>query len=152
MLVNQFEHVIPLFFQNHQIQADDALVASRVNLRDGPKAKKKSLLRPTMCGPQKTEQYMVFIGQNNQLQPKDCNRIQSERNLWRQGMLVDWKEGCPSIGVVDSCARTLFANQPDLLAQARTCWIKEVGEREHTSYDENNKPYQTNNILSEVSL
>lgn len=162
MLVNQFENVIPLFeklhpgkiglfcfdhSQNHQAQADDALVATRMNLRDGSKAKKKYLMRPTMLGPQNTEQYMVFIDQNNQLQPKGAQRVLSERNLWRHGMVMDCKEGCPGNGVVDCCARTLLANQPDFLAQAQTCCIKEVGEREHTSYDENNIPYQTKHIV-----
>jgi hypothetical protein len=163
MLIDQFTTVINIFervhpgkvavfcfdhSQNHQAQADDALVANRLNFNDGSRAQKFHLIRPTYWGPNNTEQSMVYIDEQRQsFQPKGAKRILQERGLWIDGLKMDCKNGCPGNGQINCCARTLIANQPDFLRQSETCWIKEVGQALHDSVDENNQPIQLRHVV-----
>lgn len=74
---------------------------------------------------------MIYIDAQGNRPPKEIYRVLLERNLWEPNLRLDCPQGCPGNNIINCCARTLMANQPDFLAQQETCWIKEEGTKPH---------------------
>jgi hypothetical protein len=132
-LVNQLQtKAIPLFnylhpnktaifafdnSQNHHAMADNALIASRLNLSDGLKAasggsRKRVIMRNGYYyddDDNKIIQSMI----NEDGGQKGIKRILLDRGLWREGIKLDQ-------------ARELLNNEPDFIEQSRTPWLKEI--------------------------
>lgn len=141
-LIEQVEHAINIFerthpdcigvfaFDNatsHTAFAEDALVASKMNLNPGGSVPK---MHDTLWNGQRQSMiiendYIVYDKKtkkniNLRSQPKGIQWILTERGLWYDGMVLDCnacknKESDPNI--IDCCARRLIANQPDFLAE-----------------------------------
>jgi len=95
---------------NHSAFAEDALLATNMNLNPGGKQHK---LKDGwfMKDGQKIEQKMV----NSEGEAKGIKLVLIERGLWNDSLRLDCAQ-CPE-GVLDCCARTLMSNQADFQAQ-----------------------------------
>lgn len=133
--INIFERTHPgnvgiFAFDNatsHTAFAEDALVASKMNLSPGGSVPK--MRDTTWSGGHQSmvieEDYFVYNKKtksnvNLRGQPKGIQWVLSERGLWQEGMALECalckrKEADPN--VIDCCACRLMANQPDFLAQ-----------------------------------
>ncbi len=101
---------------NHNAYANDALVVSRMNLKDGGK---QSLLHNGKM-PDGSPHIMTFIDADGITKPKGIRRILEERGLWVQG-LAKQCDPCKS-HVVDltnlpCCASRILGRQPDFATQ-----------------------------------
>jgi hypothetical protein len=101
---------------NHNAYADDALVVSRMNLKDGGK---QPLLRDGKM-PDGSPHTMTFMDADGITKPKGIRRILEERGLWIQG-LVKQCDACKS-HVFDPtkpqcCAVRILSQQSDFASQ-----------------------------------
>src|SRR2546421_2224379 len=101
---------------NHTAYTEDALVVSRMNLKDGGK---QPLLRNGKM-PDGSPHIMTFIDADSITKPKGIQRILEERGLWVQG-LAKQCDSCKS-HVVDltnlpCCASRILGRQPDFATQ-----------------------------------
>ena len=114
--------------QGHTAYANDALLASKMNLNPGG-AVPKLLNGWFMHDGHRISQPMVFPmdHRTNPDQPKGIKQVLDERGLWRQGLRLDCKKTriC-SIDSNDCCARQLLSQQPDFLEQKSS--VQEVVE------------------------
>lgn len=113
--------------QGHSAYAEDALLASRMNMNPGGK---QAILRDGwfMQGDTKVKQSMVFPQDHPQFpgQPKGMKQVLIERGLFRQGLVMLCRKknnsdgtqsgGCDTT-VTDCCACRIIEHQPDFLEQ-----------------------------------
>jgi len=101
---------------NHNAFADDALVVSRMNLKDGGK---QPLLRDGKM-PDGSPHIMTFMDVDGVKKPKGIRRVLEERGLWIPGL----KRKCnactqhnPDPNKLDCCATRILSAQPDFASQ-----------------------------------
>lgn len=137
-LVQQFANVIPIFkdlhpdcdlvfafdnSQNHHAMADNALVASRLNLSDGG----SFLLRETtfvLDGEERIQSMQLPGGKQ-----KGVRTILMERSLWPRNktkfnLLCKVCKDGEETNSTDCCARKLLSSQPDFIQQK--IWLHET--------------------------
>jgi transposase len=114
--------------QGHAAYANDALLATKMNLNPGgavPKLRDGWFMH-NGC---RISQPMVFPTDHptHPNQPKGIKQVLNERGLWRQGLHLECKKPkiC-SIDSIDCCARRLLSQQPDFLEQKSS--VQEVIE------------------------
>src|ERR1700720_3006644 len=115
--------------QGHAAYAEDALLASKMNLNPGgavPKLRDGWFMQDG-C---RITQPMVFPTDHPTLnagKPKGIKQVLLERGLWRQGLNLECKKPkqC-SVDSIDCCARRLLSQQPDFLEQKSS--VQEVIE------------------------
>jgi hypothetical protein len=108
---------------NHGAMADDALVATRMNLN--PKGANVPKMRNGwfMKNGEKVTQPMV----DEKGEPKGIKAVLVERGLWRDQLKLDC-DGCPD-GSTSCCARKIISLQPDFQEQRSV--IAEIIEKNH---------------------
>jgi len=101
---------------NHNAFADDALMVSRMNMKDGGK---QPLLRNGIM-PDGSPHAMTFTDVNGVVKPKGIRRVLEERGLWIPGL----KRKChactqhdPDPNKLDCCATRILSVQPDFASQ-----------------------------------
>ena len=101
---------------NHNAFADDALVVSRMNMKDGGK---QPLLRNGQM-PDSSSHSMTFVDSDGVTKPKGIRRILQERGLWVQG-LVRQCDTCKSHISdpvnLECCVVRILSRQPDFASQ-----------------------------------
>jgi hypothetical protein len=135
-LVNQLQtKAIPLFnylhpnktaifafdnSQNHQAMADDALIATRLNLSDGFKAstRKRPMIMRDGYYYDQDDNKIIQSMRNENGEQKGIRRILQERGLWRDQFKLD-------------SAIEILRNEPDFVAQSHMSWLKEVVTSAH---------------------
>ena len=107
---------------SHCCFAEDALIASKMNLSPGGK---QPLMRNTINSLQQHPQTMVFpdhpdVPERLRGKAKGLEQVLRERGLWRNGLRLQ----CPKVkdvpqcnGQEGCCARRIMASQPDFQAQ-----------------------------------
>lgn len=103
--------------QGHSAYAEDALLASRMNMHPGGK---QATMRDGwyIKDGQRVTQAMNFPSDHpsHPLSPKGMKVVLQERGLWRARMLMKCKDGCAA-GPTDCCAKRCIESQPDFKAQ-----------------------------------
>jgi transposase len=103
--------------QNHHAMADNALIASRLNLSDGLKAasggSRKRVIMRNGYYYDDDDNKIVQSMMNEDGGQKGIKRILLDRGLWREGIKLDQ-------------ARELLNNEPDFIEQSRMPWLKEI--------------------------
>ena len=101
---------------NHNAFADDALVVSRMNLKDD---RKQPLLRDGKM-PDGSSYIMTFMDVDGVKKPKGIRRVLEERGLWIPGL----KRKCntctqhnPDPNKLDCCVTRILSAQPDFASQ-----------------------------------
>jgi len=101
---------------NHNAFADDALVVSRMNMKDGGK---QPLLRDGKM-PDGSPHIMTFTDVDGVVKPKGIRRVLEERGLWIPGL----KRKCNACtqhnldpNKLDCCATRILSAQPDFASQ-----------------------------------
>ena len=101
---------------NHNAFADDILVVSRMNIKDGGK-------QPLLCNdrmPDGSPHVIIFMDVDSIVKPKSIRRVLEERGLW----IPDLKKKCnactqhnPNLIRLDCCATRILSAQPDFASQ-----------------------------------
>jgi hypothetical protein len=101
---------------NHNAFADDALLVSRINMKDGGK---QPLLRNGIM-PDGSPHIMTFMDTDGIIKPKGIKRILEERNLWIPGLIKQCnacKKNTFDPKKLNCCASRILSVQPDFISQ-----------------------------------
>jgi hypothetical protein len=102
--------------QGHAAYAEDALLASRMNLRPGGK---QACMRDGwfIQNGRKVTQMMIFPQDHPEFpdQPKGIKQVLTERGLWINNLHMHCKTCAP--GATSCCAKQILELQPDFKAQ-----------------------------------
>ncbi|KAJ3561191.1 hypothetical protein NP233_g10346 [Leucocoprinus birnbaumii] len=103
--------------QGHCAYAEDALIASRMNLKpSGKQARLRNGWYFNELG-EKVIQSMIFLPDHQEFpnQLKGMKQVLQEQKLWQNGLLMHCQQ-CPN-GGTDCCAWKILQNQPDFISQ-----------------------------------
>lgn len=101
---------------NHNAFAEDALIVSRMNIKDGGK---QPLLRNGKM-PDGSPHVMTFTDVDGTIKPKGIRRVLEERGLWIPGLKRKCKacaQHNPDPIKLDCCATRILSAQPDFASQ-----------------------------------
>ncbi|CAG8654420.1 14932_t:CDS:2, partial [Cetraspora pellucida] len=99
---------------NHNSFAEDALLVSQMNMKDG--GKRPLLHNGRMCN--SSIHIMTFVDQDNKVKPKGIKRVLQECGLWVSGLTREC-DGCKAGASTNlqCCATNILKSQPDFVSQ-----------------------------------